>query len=256
LAFTTLKTFAVGVLSNPIIGGVTAGGGTFVEGTTVIVTAVPNAGYAFDNWTEGVVIVPGATATYQFVLAGNRTLVANYSLIPPTQFAVIVSSNPVLGGVTTGAGLFNEGSLVTVTATPNAGFTFANWTEGGVIVPGATATYQFVIANDRTLVANYVPVQFTIALSSSPLLGGTTGGAGTFDTGTTRTVTATAADGYDFANWTEGGVIVPGAGASYQFVMTGNRTLVANFVVEPPLQFTVMLIADPNNGGVVTGEVH
>jgi len=252
-SFTTLKTFAVGVLSNPIIGGVTAGGGTFVEGTTVIVTAVPNAGYAFDNWTEGGVIVPGATATYQFVLAGNRTLVANYSLIPPTQFAVIVSSNPVLGGVTTGAGLFNEGSLVTVTATPNAGFTFANWTEGGVIVPGATATYQFVIANDRTLVANYVPVQFTIALSSSPLLGGTTGGAGTFDTGTTRTVTATAADGYDFANWTEGGVIVPGAGASYQIVLTGNRTLVANFVVEPPLQFTVMLIADPNNGGVVTG---
>ncbi|MDO9594653.1 MAG: ice-binding family protein, partial [Lutibacter sp.] len=202
---------------------------------------------------EGGVIVPGATATYQFVLAGNRTLVANYSLIPPTQFAVIVSSSPVLGGVTTGAGLFNEGSSVTVTATPNAGFTFANWTEGGVIVPGATATYQFVIANDRTLVANYVPVQFTIALSSSPLLGGTTGGAGTFDTGTTRTVTATAAVGYDFANWTEGGVIVPGAGASYEFVLTGNRTLVANFVVEPPLQFTVVLNADPNNGGVVTG---
>ncbi|HCE53778.1 MAG: hypothetical protein APF83_12840 [Lutibacter sp. BRH_c52] len=251
--FTTLKTFTVGVSSNPTIGGITAGGGTFVEGTTVTLTATPNPLYTFDNWTEGGAIVPGAGATYQFVLAGNRTLVANYSLIPPTQFAVIVSSNPILGGVTTGAGLYDEGLSVTVTATPNAGFTFANWTEGGVIVPGATATYQFVIANDRTLVANYVPVQFTIALSSSPLMGGTTGGAGTFDTGTTRTITATAAVGYDFANWTEGGVIVPGAGASYQFVLTGNRTLVANFVVEPPLQFTVMLIADPNDGGIVTG---
>ncbi|MBK5210497.1 MAG: Ig-like domain-containing protein, partial [Flavobacteriaceae bacterium] len=174
--FNTIKTFTVAVSSNPLIGGVTVGAGTFNEGTNVTVTATPNPLYTFDNWTEGGVIVPGATATYQFVLAGNRTLVANYSLIPPTQFAIIVSSNPVLGGLTAGAGLFDEGSSVTVTATPNAGFTFDNWTENGLEVSTA-ANYQFVIAADRTLVANYslIPTtQFAVIVSSNPVLGGLT----------------------------------------------------------------------------------
>ncbi|NEW80660.1 MAG: Ig-like domain-containing protein, partial [Gelidibacter sp.] len=229
--FTTLRNFTVAVSSNPTIGGVTLGGGTFNEGTTRTVTATPNAGYTFDNWTEGGVIVPGATANYQFVLTGNRTLVANYSLIPPTKFAVIVSSNPLLSGVTLGGGLFNEGSSVTVTASPNAGFTFLNWTENLVVV-STNANYQFVIAGDRTLVANYVPVQYTITLLSSPLIGGTTNGAGSFNAGTTKTVTATPAAGYVFENWTENGLEVSRS-ASYQFVLNGNRTLVANFIIEP-----------------------
>ncbi|MFO7673493.1 MAG: ice-binding family protein [Lutibacter sp.] len=244
--------FVVAVSSNPLIGGVTTGGGSFDGGTSVTVTATPNPLYTFENWTEGGVIVPGATATYQFVIAGNRTLVANYTLIPPTQFAVLVSSNPVLGGVTTGTGLYDEGSLVTVTAEPNAGFTFLNWTEGGVIVPGATANYEFVIVADRTLVANYVPVQFIIALSVSPDLTGTTVGAGTFDIGSLRTVTATPEAGFVFENWTENNLEVS-RNANYQFELTGNRTLVANFIVEPTAQFSLMLSSDPIDGGRTDG---
>ncbi|MDO9037759.1 MAG: ice-binding family protein [Lutibacter sp.] len=155
-SFTTLKTFTVGVSPIPTIGGVTAGGGTFNEGTTVTLTATAAFGYDFANWTEGGVIVPGAGASYQFVLIGNRTLVANFIVEPPLQFTVILSGNPQAGGSTNGGGTFNAGSLVTVTANANAGYTFVNWTENGIIVPGANATYEFVIANDRTLQANFM----------------------------------------------------------------------------------------------------
>lgn len=252
--FTTvppLPQFTVIVSSNPTLGGVTTGGGLFDQGATVTVTAVPNAGYTFDNWTDNGIEV-STSANYQFLLTADRTLVANYSLIPASQFAVNLSSLPVEGGSTNGSGSFDAGTNVTVTATPNAGFTFDNWTENELEVSTA-ANYQFVIAADRTLVANYVPEQFTIALSVSPLLSGTTVGAGIFDAGTTRTVTAMPENGFVFENWTEGGVIVTGATATYQFVLAGNRTLVANFVVEPIAQFSVILSSNPIDGGTTDG---
>jgi len=50
------------------------------------------------------------------------------------QYTVSLSSNPSNGGTTSGANTYNSGSSVTVTATPNSGFTFANWTESGSVV--------------------------------------------------------------------------------------------------------------------------
>src|ERR1035437_9759270 len=48
--FTTMP--QVSILSEPIIGGTTLGGGAFAEGATVTVTANPLPGYVFVNWTE------------------------------------------------------------------------------------------------------------------------------------------------------------------------------------------------------------
>src|SRR5680860_345777 len=48
-----------------------------------------------------------------------------FTTVPPLpQFTVVVSSDPIIGGVTAGGGLFDEGTAVTVTAVPNAGYTF------------------------------------------------------------------------------------------------------------------------------------
>jgi hypothetical protein len=100
-----------------------------------------------------------------------------------------------------------------------------------------------------TLIATYSAsgtVNPTIFLSASPGAGGTVIGNGTFASGSSRTVTATANSGYTFANWTESGAVVSSS-ASYTFTLNGNRNLVANFTVitsdVPPLQ----------NGVAVTG---
>jgi hypothetical protein len=58
-------------------------------------------------------------------------------------------------------------------------------------------------------------------------------GGGTFASGSSRTVTATANNGYTFAHWTENGVVVSAA-ASYTFTLAANRTLVANFSALTP----------------------
>lgn len=74
---------------------------------------------------------------------------------------------------------------------------------------------------------------YSIAVSASPVAGGTVSGSGTFLSGTSQTVTATANSGYGFINWTENGNAVSSA-ASYTFTLSANRTLVANFSGTPP----------------------
>lgn len=236
--------YVVTVLSNPILGGTTTGGGTFNSGTSVTVTAAPNAGFTFTNWTDGVNIV-SSSLSYQFTISGNRTLVANYAAIP---YTIVVLSNPLLGGTTTGGGTFNSGATVTVNASANTGFTFINWRERGTIV-STNAVYTFTIADNRVLEAIYAAIPYTVSLSSNPLLGGTTTGGGTFNSGASVTVKAVPNAGFTFTNWTEGLNIVS-ASANYQFTITGNRTLVANYNAIP---YTVAVSSNPLLGGTTSG---
>jgi uncharacterized repeat protein (TIGR02543 family) len=219
------------VSASPATSGTVAGGGEFAQGSVITVTATPNAGFAFSNFTVNNVVV-STSSSYQFTVAGNRTLVANFVPVVPGTFAVILSSNPVAGGTTTGSGAYTVGTNVTVTASPNPGYFFTNFTENGVPV-STSSSYQFIIAGNRNLVANYTAIpasQFAITLSSNPPAGGTTSGSGSFSAGSSRTVTATANTGYTFRNWTENGTIVS-TSSSYTFALNNSRNLVANFAI-------------------------
>ncbi|MCE9519184.1 MAG: S-layer protein, partial [Verrucomicrobia bacterium] len=141
------------------------------------------------------------------------------------------SASPVAGGITTGYGTFNIGANVTVLASPNPGYSFVNWTEGGAVVSGS-ASYSFTAGANRTLVANFLPINYVtynIATRSSPPVGGTTSGGGIYNSRTNVTLLASPNPGYSFVNWTEGGKIVSRS-ASYSFTASANRKLAANFL--------------------------
>ncbi|MFA7418080.1 MAG: Ig-like domain-containing protein [Melioribacteraceae bacterium] len=243
--FTTIVPYVISLSSNPLAGGTTSGGGTINSCASATVIATPNSGYSFTNWTEGGTIVSTNT-NYTFTVSGNRTLVANFTL---NTYTVSLSSNPLAGGSTNGAGTFNWGTSVTVTATPNVGYTFTNWTENGTAV-STNANYTFTLTGNRTLVANYAAIaQYVVTLSRNPIAGGTVNGGGTFYSGTSVTVTATTNAGYSFTNWTENGLAVS-TNSTYQFTIIGNRTLVANFALNP---YTVTLSSNPALGGTTSG---
>ena len=54
-------------------------------------------------------------------------------------------------------GYVNKGASVTVTATPDDGYRFVNWTEGGDVV-STNASYTYNATGNRNLVANFVQV--------------------------------------------------------------------------------------------------
>ena len=101
-----------------------------------------------------------------------------------TSYTITTSSSPGNGGTTSGGGTFAAGTSRTVTASPNSGFTFANWTENGSVV-STSASYTFTLNSNRNLVANFTsgssgfPVQFgnistrlRVELGDNALIGG------------------------------------------------------------------------------------
>ncbi|MDR3339363.1 MAG: InlB B-repeat-containing protein [Candidatus Symbiothrix sp.] len=101
--------------------------------------------------------------------------------------------------------------------------------------------FSNVTAN-HTISVTFTQKQYTITTSSNPTAGGSTSGGGTYASGTSHTVTATANSSYTFSNWTENGNPVY-YGASYTFTLSANRNLVANFT-QSPLQADTY---EPNN---------
>lgn len=243
--------YTVSLSSSPVAGGTVTGGGSFTEGSDVNVRATPGRGYEFVSWTEGTRVVsmlPG----YTFTLNGNKTLVANFK-VEASQSTLTLSSSPLFGGGTLGAGRFTPGTTVTISAVPEDDYEFVNWTEGNTVVT-TSVNYKFTLNGDRSLVANFreKAVTNTLTLSATPAAGGTVSGGGTFTQGSSVTVTATPAKGYEFVNWTEG-TKVASTSASYTFTLSANRTLTANFRQATVTTYTVALSAAPAAGGSVSG---
>lgn len=248
--FTTIPQLTLSL--SPAAAGITTGAGSFAQGSVTPATATPNTGFTFTNWTNNG-IVASTSPSYQVTMAGNMTLIANFAPVTPGKFAVNLSSIPVAGGTTSGSGSFNAGSSVIVTASPNSGYTFINWTDNGVVA-SVSSSYQFNLVANRTLVANFKLIsgsQFGLTLSSNPALGGSTAGGGAFNAGSSVTATATPNAGYTFTNWTNNGVIAS-TSSSYTFPLNANTTLVANFVITPALGPGVVNLGTAGNFTILT----
>jgi uncharacterized repeat protein (TIGR02543 family) len=219
--FTTIP--QVYLSSNPVAGGTTSGAGTFAKGSSVTIIATPAIGYVFTNWTK-VGAVVSTSSTYQFALDGNTPLVANFS----TQFAIVTSAVPIAGGVTTGAGLYAAGASATLTANPNTGYTFQNWSENGTIV-STNASYLFSVIASRTLVANFALIAANTFTLNVTALNGTVQknpSLTAYNSGDAVVLTATPSVGYSFTGWSGDatGTISP-----LTVTMNTNKNITANF---------------------------
>ena len=149
-----------------------------------------------------------------------------------TYYDITATANPTNGGTVTGAGNYAAGTTVTLTATPNTGYFFTNWTKNGSVV-STNATYSFTVNGTGAYVANFTLNSYSIIAAASPIDGGTVSGAGTYNHGATATLVATANTGYSFSNWTKDGIIVS-TNATYSFTVTEYGVYIANFEEEVP----------------------
>ena len=104
-------------------GGSVTGGGTFASGTQVSITATPNSGYSFSGWSNGSTANP-LTVT----LNSNTTVTANFEVIV-NSYTLSVSAGEG-GSVSSEGGEYEEGTEVTITATPDDGYEFTGWSDG------------------------------------------------------------------------------------------------------------------------------
>ncbi len=110
---------------------------------------------------------------YQFTQTRGATMYAGENSItnvPEGSARVFVTATG--GGSATGAGIFEVGQQVTVTATPNEGFEFVGWRVNGTqTIVSTVANYTFTLNGLTDLVAVFreigVASEYTISVSSS-----------------------------------------------------------------------------------------
>lgn len=239
-----LTTYFVDARPMPDTAGMVAGMGTYYENEVCTLSATPNEGFSFENWTEDGMVV-STDSDYSFSVTSDRSLTANFIL---NNYNITAESQPTEGGIVTGTGQYDYGSMATLTAVPNETYYFINWTENGDLV-STQPEYSFLVTGDRHLVATFAQSCYVVEAVVDPAEGGYVTGAGNYVEGSTCHLEAHHANGYVFVSWTEDGNVVA-TQPDYSFVVTSDRYLVAHFEVE---YYTITAYADPENGGVVDG---
>ena len=149
-----VTSFTISISASPAEGGSVNGGGTFLEGASVTLTASASVGFVFTGWTENANLV-STSPSYGFSANANRNLVANFEK-RQTTYQVTLSASPPGTGDVRGTGTYLSGTDVIVTAAPKRKFVFAGWFEGGELV-SSSPYYSFTIDGDRDLVGQFVP---------------------------------------------------------------------------------------------------
>ncbi len=206
-----VNSYTVTATANPAEGGSVEGAGSYDYGTEITLTATANTGYTFVEWNDGITENPR-----NVTVSRDSNFVANFAT--NTYTLTYMDGNDVLGEQT-----YAFGATVTPIAEPTKdGYTFTGWN------PAVPATMP---AENVTVYAQWQVNSYTVTATANPAEGGTVEGAGTYNYGTTATLTATPATGYHFTNWIENGTVV-NATNPYTFMVTGDRNLVANFELE------------------------
>ena len=103
------------------------------------------------------------------------------------------------GSVAPTTGSFNAATQVSITATPNSGYTFSGWSNGSTTNP-VTVT----LISNTSITANFtlIPV-YTISVSAEDG-GSVSSEGGEYQQGDQVTLTATPDEGYEFSGWSDG----------------------------------------------------
>ena len=206
--------------------GKVKGTGTYDYNTKVKLTAVPYKDYHFVKWNDGNTDNPRSVMVTQ-----DSTFTAEFAL---DQYYTITASGE--HGKVKGTGTYKYNTKVNLTAVPDEHYHFSRWSDGNTDNPRTVS-----VVGDATYTAEFAIDQHTITTYAQH---GSVSGGGTYDYGTTATLTATADAHYHFTQWSDGNTDNPRTVS-----VVGDATYTAEFAID---RHSITVIYDTQQG-VVTG---
>lgn len=225
---------------------------TVPDGTVLEIEATASEHYSFSQWSDG-----STSATRTVTVTGDLNLTASFAI--DTYMVNIIAGDNGSVSVNGTPGDYIQtvsyGTVLTVEATPSTGYGFTAWSDGSSANP-RTVT----VTGDVTLSAAFAIQTFSVSLSAgnngsisvngTPVVGTYTD---TVNYGTTLTLTATANNGYQFSQWSDGNSSNPRS-----LTVTSAVTLTASFQVSVdqfkvtntgsnPSKVVMGIIAETNN---------
>ena len=170
-----------------------------------------------------------STARSGTILIAGQTFTVNQT----AGYAVTFQTGPaglqvMVDGAAIGSSTVTLAGTHTISvASPQAGgagtqYVFANWSDGGA------QSHSVNVTAAASYTANFT-TQYQLTIAAAPAAGGTVTpeSGGYYNAGASVPIVATAASGYQFANWT--GSVAASASASTSVTMSAPETVTANF---------------------------
>ncbi len=212
--------------------------GTYYYGkdAEVSITATPDTGYRFTDWTGDVPSSHESDNPVTITMDSDKIITANFI----AQYKLRIEAGA--GGTTSpspGVHVYDYGTEVSITATPDTGYRFTDWT--GDVPSGHESDNPVTITmnSNKSITANFIR-QYTVTIAAGT--GGITDpspGAYTYDSGTQVSITATPESGYRFSGWS--GDVPQGQEDNNPITITmdSDKTITANFIQ----QYTLTIAA-------------
>ena len=238
-------------INNSAMGSTTPAAGTYTfnVGDTMTATATPATGHHFVNWNVSAGIY-SYTDTHSVITEVVPVELAGQSITVTANFAVntytltVLSNNDAMGTVT-GGGTYNYGTAATLTATAAEHYHLVQWIDGDTHV-----VRTVTVTGDATYTATFAIDMHTIEVTANDDEMGYVEGAGTYAYGTDVEISATANEGFVFAQWDDGDTH-----ALRTITVTSDMAFEAQFTRMQPLAELHVVVNDSTMGYVlINGE--
>ena len=175
----------------------------------------------------------------------SATVYVNNNGGPTPTYDLTMAVDPAGSGTTSpaiGTHTYAENAVVSITATPAAGYVFAYW-EGDV-ANSSSASTTVTMDEDQTVIAHFAvsATEYDLTMAVDPAGTGTTSpaiGTHTYAENAVVSITATPAAGYVFAYWE--GDVANSSSASTTVTMDENQSVTAHFTEAPTSDINLWL---------------
>ncbi len=199
------------------------------------VTAVPNTGYHFTQWSDGILTVSRTDAN----VTADISVTANFAINTYT-LSYTAGANGTITGTSPQPVNYNA-SGTAVTAVPATGYHFVNWSDSSTANPRTDVNVTGNISVTANFAINTYTLTYTAGANGS--ITGTSPQTVNHEASGTA-VTAVPSTGYHFVNWSDASTANPRTDAN----VTGNISVTSNFAINT---YTLTYTAGAN--GTITG---